>query len=117
MTLDRITWDDEGWPTVACDGRPSTRSPTPWSDEAVRSSPDPAAGSDRFRVDSILGDVEEHLGQSEDDYYGRQNRLIQDLTSKVTRWSNAIRGYSRSPGGHVERSTTSSRSKSETTYR
>ena len=34
MMLDRIAWD-EGWPVVACDGTPSTRSQTPWSDEFV----------------------------------------------------------------------------------
>ncbi|ESP87112.1 endo-1,4-beta-xylanase [Candidatus Halobonum tyrrellensis] len=34
-------------------------------------------GSGPYQVDFVAGEVEEELGESEDDYYGRQNRLIQ----------------------------------------
>ncbi|WP_459192047.1 family 43 glycosylhydrolase [Halosimplex sp. J119] len=33
MMVDRIQWDDDGWPVIACNGHPSAKSPMPGSGE------------------------------------------------------------------------------------
>lgn len=77
MMLDPITWDDDGWPVVACDGVPSTQNPVPGSGKDICPSTDPAADSDYFRVVLVADDVEERLEPSEANYYEQQDVLIQ----------------------------------------
>lgn len=58
--------------------------------------PDPAAGADHFQVDFVVVGVEERLGETENDYYGRQNRLIQyahitgDEVVERDTWMNSL---------------------------